>query len=1184
MPFKVSPHTHPESPLTGSTIANMIARAKDLGREYFSHTDQGHLSSVLKSYNLSKKAGLKFIPGIEIFFKDSRCPIISGTVADKCKYFTLTVYTQDQEAYQELCKIVSDTHFATIEIRGETQSLWTWKELERISKFNTNIVLTGVHCMVSKPMLAGNAKLGDMVLNKLISLFPNRVFPALLAEPWGKRWANVIEIEYEDGTKDSVLSTDVVTTDRARRIKAIDLINRPGHSILYSKTVANTHYEIDKKIKKMSLHRGFLPLPGGDISLKTNRFLKALAAKNNLKLLVSDYSFYANKEDKIVQTMRLEGNDKLHQNLHMKTTQEIEQYLSSVVGLDSESISQILKNNNNWASLFDNFSLKYDLRLSKVDGSPIKKVMDVISQRGRMDWNNPQYVARLKEEIDVICKNPKRDLSAYFLPIADIINYCSDNGCLTGPSRGSAGGSMLCYLMGITQINPLKYDLSFPRFLSVDRLANGDIPDVDSDFSSRELLVGSDGKSGYLYSKYGDMLAQISTRHTLRLKSTIKDTNRYFKGAVEDEIERLCKSLPEPPQGIKDLHFVFGYENDGEHVPGLLDISEDLKKYVAKRPEEWNIVSRAMSLNRSYSRHASAFLIADVPIKEVVPTKEGNITQYEAKECEAAGLVKVDLLVVNQLKDIEVCLGLINKKNSEDNKIGYFTHNGAKSYIWDLPEEPEVFKSVWNGETETIFQINTKSMIPFVKDIMPGSIEDLSTILALVRPGPLDYIDPDTGRTMAEEYVQRRHGKSEPNLKEMHDLIPETYGVLCFQEQSLKISKELGGMSAQDAEKLRRIFSKKLKAEALQMKPVFMSTAVDKIGAEKAEIIWNMMESASRYSFNKSHSIAYAHISYACMFLKHHYPLEWWAAILTNASEQEITGKLWPYVKDILFPPDINLSGDSMVVDYKNNKIRAKLGVIRGMGEASIEPIVSGRPYGDIHDFINKDVAGPSLTRKLIHVGVLDSLFPAKANFIEKLKIYEDAVEVKKFTDKVKKAETDGKKVRATQPKEGVLPEEYLNLHPLKEAAMKKSVLPSLPIDLHALGKKYSKVIAPYQSKPSVTSFSGHSTLLVNGEMLGRLNDVPGESITKDVYIASTCFIVKTEEFSYPKNSPTKKALKVIIDADGHISEHVLWPDYNSGELLYPKELKKGCIGTIFFKKKAGRKDLTITDIVVETT
>jgi hypothetical protein len=201
---------------------------------------------------------------------------------------------------------------------------------------------------------------------------------------------------------------------------------------------------------------------------------------------------------------------------------------------------------------------------------------------------------------------------------------------------------------------------------------------------------------------------------------------------------------------------------------------------------------------------------------------------------------------------------------------------------------------------------------------------------------------------------------------------------------------------------------------------------------------------------------------------------------------------------------------------------------------------------------------------------------------LEKLKLYQNAVESKKFAEKLKKAEESGKKVRSKQPKEGVIPEEYVNLHPIKDAAMRKSVLPSLPINLNDLGRNFSKAMNPASDKTMVINHRGYDTLLIDGERLKRLDDMPPEKLQKNAYIAATCFVVKAEEFSYPKANPTKRALKLILDADGFVKEYVLWPDYDSGQLLYPKEVKKGAIVTAFFVKKIGRKDMSISYLVVE--
>jgi DNA-directed DNA polymerase III PolC len=1185
--MKVSPHTHGESHLTGSTLVNLIKRAKDLGREYFAFTDHGHLSSALKAYGLTKKSGLKFIPGLEIYFKDSRCPFVAGTPAERCRYFTGTIYCKNQEAYQALSKLISRTNMPTIELYEEKQQLWSWSDLEHISKYQVSFVAGGIHDMAGKCVLAGAAPAGQQVLLRLKEIFKENLAVALIAEPYTKKWSNVVEIKYTDGTKDTLLANDLVTTDKARKIKASDLTEKKHHAEIKAKYIGSTYFEVDKTLESATLHKGFLPLPGGDAMTKINRFLLILAEKNNIPVLASDYAYYANQDDKIVQTMRLEGTNKLQPNLHMKTEEEVNLYLLNVLNLRPEQAQSIIQNNETWAKQFDGFKLDYPWRLAEVEGgNALQKVIQIIKENGRMKWDDPKYTARLKEELEVIHKNGVYDLLPYFLPIRDVLNYYKENGQLTGPGRGSAGGSLLCYLMGITQINPFDYDLPFQRFFSMVRIKGKKLPDIDVDLENRELLIGEDSQSGYLYSRWGDKAAQISTRTTIRLKSAILDTNRYFNnGKVEDSVSTLSKGFPSPPQGITDHQFVFGYEDtDENHIKGLFEVSEDLQKYATERPKEWEIVSKAMGLTRAYSKHASAFVIADVPISDVIPTKDGNVTQYEAKEAEAAGLIKYDLLVIKQLKDIRVCLDLINKKNQEVKTVGQFTHEGKELYVWDLPEVPEVFQSTWTGQTETMFQINTTSMRPHVIEMLPKSIMDGATLIALIRPGPLDYIDPNTGRNMVEEYMLRRRGEVEPDIPEMVGLLPETYGVLVFQEDLNKIARGLAGMDPETAELLRENMAKKKMVELTKMKPAFIAGAKQKVSEEVAEKIWEQMVTFGRYGFSIIHAVEYFHITYACMFLKHFYPMEWWASILTNATEQEITGVFWPYVKDLVLPPDINLSSDTMVVDYANNKLRAKLGIIRGMGENTIDPIIEGRPYKDVQDFVNRDVAGDSLSHKLIHVGVLDSLFPPKRNLLEKLKMYEDAVEIKKFNDKIKKAESTGKKTRIIQPKEGQIPEAYLNLEkdPLKEAAMKKAVLPSMPLDLHSLGRQYSKALDHKTGMPTAIDSRGYRSMLISGEKLKRLAEITGETLEKDMYVATTCFVVEAKEFSY--SGGQKRALKLSLDADGYtFSDMVLWPDYESGKLIYPQELKKGSIITAFFRKRVNKKDLNVTSLVVET-
>lgn len=1189
----VSPHAHVESYLTGSTLANMIDKAKELGRDYFAYTDNGHISSLMKAYNLCKpskekdakeyqKRGLQLIPGIEIYFKDSNCPFVVGTEVDRCKYFTATLYCKDQDAFQALAKLISSTSMPTIDIYEEKHQVWCWKDLEFMSQFNVSFVAGGIHCMVGKPMLAGRPDVSMKIFQKLKDVFKTNFWVCIITEPWAKKWSSVVEITYEDGTKQSVLASDMVSTDKARKIKVLDLIEKKHHKVIKSIYSGLTFNEVNKPFRGVKLHKGFLPLPGGDPMLKINKLLAALAHRDvETCVLASDYAYYATKEDKVVQTMILEGTNKLYPNLYMKDFQEIGEYLVDTMKMDTLSASCILQNNRGWAKEFEGFKLKYKWRLADVGPDPIGQINEIIKKVGRMR-DEPIWNARLEEEMNVIARNGVMDLSPYFLPICGVLGHYRDNGILTGPLRGSCGGSLLCYLMGITHVDPFEYDLPFNRFFSMDRVTSGKLPDIDSDLSSRTLLVGEDGKSGYIYGKYGNKCSQISTRNTVRLKTAIKDTNRFIHGKVEEEIEIFTKSLPPPQQGVSDQKMIFGYEDEEKgHVPGIIDTSKDFRKYIANRPDEWNIVEKALGITRSYGVHPAAFILCDEPIENIVPLKDGTIAQYEMKEVEAAGLIKYDFLVVKQLEDIEACLNLINKKNRESNTIGNFRHGSENVFIWNLPKVPDVFKSVWGGATETIFQINTKSMTPFVQEILPGSIDDLGVILALVRPGPLDFIDEKTGRSMAEEYCLRRKGQSEVDIPILGELIPETFGIFVYQEALTKIAKELGGFPGDEAEKLRENMGKKKMSELVKMKPKFIEGASTKVSPEVADEIWERMVTFGRYGFNKSHSIGYALITYACMFLKHFYPMEWWASVLSNATEKEITTTFWPFVKDVVLPPDINLSGDMMVVDYGNQKLRAKLGVIKGMGAATIDPVVAGRPYVDIQDYVNKEVAGDSISHKLIHIGVLDSLFPNKITLAEKLKLYEDAVQNKTYADKVQKAKEEGKKLRSLAPKASKIPEGYLNLHPMKDAAMKKSVLPTMPINIFELGKQFSKVVDMSARTPVAVDFNGHRNPLVGGNYLERLDQMDGNGYEKDIYVAATAFVLKVEEFNFSNN--TKKALKVFIDADGYISEKVMWPNYDSGQLEYPMELKKDVIATFFFKKRVGKKDMSIVSVVVES-
>jgi DNA-directed DNA polymerase III PolC len=1180
--LKVSAHAHPESPISGSTVESMIDRAIALGRSHFSYTDPAYMTSIFRGYEYAKKKGIRYIPGLEIFFKDNSCDIVKGSNAEKASYFKLTLYAKDQKSFQKLSEISSKNKKLQIKYYGENYPALDWADLEEAAEAGLLAVSSDIHDMVSKHIVTNTPQLGEKILLKLKSLFGRNYSIAIVGNEVTHSWVSLVKFKLENGVEDIIYSNSRVSTNAARFVQAREMVEKPKkHFSLksYRKNLANISLS-DKGVRILSCssHSGFLRFPEGDVQQKANRFMYGLAKRHGIDVLYSDYAFYSEPEDKAVQDVRLFQDDiRDHTKRHMQSSEEAASYLKNKLGLPDLEIEKIFNNNSRWASEFDYLDLKYEYRLPEVEGeSPALNIcLDKIRQMGRLP-KDQAYHDRLKYEISVLSKNGKLDLIPYFLPIKDVLDFYDRNGRLTGPARGSAGGSLLMYLMGITHVDPIKYGLSFERFLSLDRILNGDMPDVDVDLVDREPLVGPDGSSGYLYGRWGDRAAQISTRIQLRLKSAIKDVSRYLNnGKIDPEIEKLSKALPPPPQGISDKDFAFGFEDtDGNHIPGLIEVNPDLQDYAKNRPKEWELVQRCLGISRQNSKHASAFVISDTPIKSILPTFMNNITQYEAKSVEKARLIKYDFLVVNQLKDIELCIKFVNKKQGKISKTGFFQHvDGRELYVWDLPEDLAVFKSVWDGDTETIFQINTQSMVPFVKKIMPKSLIDLATILALVRPGPLDFVDPQTGLTMAAEYIERRNGQGTVKLPELMELLPETYGIQIFQEQSTKVAKDIGQMKPTDAENLRRAFSKKDKKKALLMKPLFMDGAIKTVGQEKAEMIWSQMETSSRYSFNKSHAVAYAMITYACMFLKHYYPLEWWAAVLTNADEEEITTSLFKHVRDKVSPPDINLSSDTMEIDYASGKIRAKLGVLKGMGDTVIQPIIQNRPYADIKDFVRKKVSGPSLTRKLIHVGVMDSLFPSGYTLLAKMQSYEDAIHEVAYEEKIKQ----GKKVKV--PKKGEIDKQYLSLSPLQDFKLKKSILPTLPSNLSNLVIKYCPLMNESHNadRPRYADSKGRPKTMLTGDEFSKVES--GLPTNSDFYFCVPAFVIKAEEFSFSNN--TKKALKLFLDIDGRISERVLWPPWEQDAPKYPKELVKGSIVLVFMSAQSGREEIKINEIKV---
>ena len=489
---------------------------------------------------------------------------------------------------------------------------------------------------------------------------------------------------------------------------------------------------------------------------------------------------------------------------------------------------------------------------------------------------------------------------------------------------------------------------------------------------------------GWLKQRFNDCFVQISNDTTLQIKSTVKDVARALLGQVPEDIEELVKKFLKPPQDVTDYQkYAFGYEDPvlGQ-VPGAIEEDLALREYIGKYPKHWEVVVKAIGLVRQRGRHPCAYIISDIPVSNFIPlTKVGEhiVSSFTMGSVEAAGGLKMDFLKVNSINDIQNTISLIQKRNNFKKKTYYIDNkrvpfirtlplkNGEISDIWDLPEDQDVYKDICEGRTETVFQFNTNGArkwlkyFNYIKKEENGivyrglsNIEDLSLFNALNRKGPLDYYMEDENgdkHNMLVEFTRRARGEAIIDPSDtLKILIPETGGIIVYQEQLQKIFQIVGDTTLEAADEFRVHISKKKGVE--NDKRVFMKGATEKYGEEQALDLWARLESFANYGFNKSHAVCYSVISYACAYLKHHYPLEWWCAVLGNADKDEINETFWPHCGHLIDLPDVNLSEDKFSI--QNEKIRAPLTLLLGVGEGAHKQLCAGRPYKDIDDFCQK--------------------------------------------------------------------------------------------------------------------------------------------------------------------------------------------------------------------------------------
>lgn len=572
------------------------------------------------------------------------------------------------------------------------------------------------------------------------------------------------------------------------------------------------------------------------------------------------------------------------------------------------------------------------------------------------------YLKRLRFELDIIIQ---MGFSSYFLIVMDFIQWAKDEDISVGPGRGSGAGSLVAYSLQITDLDPLQYDLLFERFLNPERVS---MPDFDVDF----CMDNRDRVIGYVADRYGrDAVSQIITFGTMAAKAVVRDVARV-QGKSYGLADKLSKMIPPDP---------------GMTLAKAHEEEEVLREFLANdgdAQEIWEMAVQLEGVTRNVGKHAGGVVIAPTKLTDFAPlycdeAGEGLVTQYDKGDVEEAGLVKFDFLGLRTLTIIDWAKRMVDQR---------LLKSGQPALdIAALPlDDVKTFELLKKAETTAVFQLESRGMKDLIKRLQPDSLEDLIALVALFRPGPLQS-------GMVDDFINRKHGRAQvayPDAKYQHaclkPILEPTYGVIVYQEQVMQIAQELAGYTLGGADLLRRAMGKKQPEEMAKQREIFQSGAHSQgIDPELAIKIFDLVEKFAGYGFNKSHSAAYALVSYQTAWLKTHYPAQFMAA--TMSSDMDKTDKVVTFVEEVrnmgltLLPPDVNAGTYQFTVDDDDNIIYG-LGAIKGLGEGPIESIIEARksgPFENLFDFcarVDPRRVNKRALEALVRSGALDLIGP----------------------------------------------------------------------------------------------------------------------------------------------------------------------------------------------------------------
>jgi DNA polymerase-3 subunit alpha len=737
--------------------------------------------------------------------------------------------------------------------------------------------------------------------------------------------------------------------------------------------------EMARRYAAMFPDRLYLELQANDLpeQAKLNEMVIELAGETGLPLVATNDCHYLNADDASAHDVLLciQTQAQVDDVKRMRfTTQELYYRSPEEMAAAFPDHPQALANTCEIAS---RVNLELDLKTHHfpIFEVPKGKTLDEemadmareglkarLASMGLAPEEEKKYWERLDHELDVITR---MGFPGYFLIVQDFINWAKRQGIPVGPGRGSAAGSIVAWALRITNLDPLPYDLLFERFLNIERIS---MPDIDVDFCERRRAE----VIRYVSEKYGrDSVAQITTFGTMKAKAVVRDVGRAL-GMSFGETDRIAKLIPE------DLKMT---------IDKALKMTPELNVLMDQDPRVARLmdVSRRLEgLSRHASTHAAGVVISDKPMTEYVPLYQGKnqeiVTQWDMKRVEKIGLVKFDFLGLKTMTVIQDALDIIKEMGTPPPDLDNLPLTDKDTY--------ELFS---RGDTDGIFQVESDGMRKYLRQLKPGCFEDIIAMLALYRPGPL-------GSGMVQEFIDRKHGIVEVKYPhpDLEPVLKPTYGVIVYQEQVMQIAQVLSGYSLGEGDLLRRAMGKKIAEEMAKQRSRFLTGTQKKgIPDSQANEIFDLMEKFAEYGFNKSHSAAYALISYHTAYLKTHFPTQFMAALMT--SELSNQDKILKYIgacrdMDITVrQPDLNLSARHFTVPEPGVVVFG-LGGVKNVGDEAIREIVDARaaegPYGSLLDLCTR-VSLRKVTKRvlesLIKAGAMDSLSVPRRHMLENL-------------------------------------------------------------------------------------------------------------------------------------------------------------------------------------------------------